>query len=64
MTQRILPIWIVLFCFLYFPVFGQTESATRPKIGYVLSGGGAKGMAHVGVLKVLEEMVLVPHLIK
>ncbi len=27
----------------------------RPKIGLVLSGGGAKGFAHIGVLKVLEE---------
>jgi NTE family protein len=27
----------------------------RPKIGLALSGGGAKGFAHVGVLKVLEE---------
>ncbi|BDD01502.1 patatin-like phospholipase family protein [Persicobacter psychrovividus] len=27
----------------------------RPKVGVVLSGGGAKGLAHVGVLKVLEE---------
>jgi NTE family protein len=29
--------------------------AKRPKIGLVLSGGGARGAAHVGVLKVLEE---------
>ncbi|MCM1169182.1 MAG: patatin-like phospholipase family protein [Bacteroides sp.] len=28
----------------------------RPRVGVVLSGGGAKGMAHVGVLKVLEEL--------
>jgi len=28
----------------------------RPKIGLVLSGGGARGISHVGVLKVLEEM--------
>ena len=28
----------------------------RPRIGLVLSGGGARGLAHVGVLKVLEEM--------
>lgn len=28
---------------------------TRPKIGLVLSGGGAKGFAHIGVLKVLEK---------
>ena len=29
---------------------------TRPKIGLVLAGGGAKGAAHIGVLKALEEM--------
>jgi NTE family protein len=28
---------------------------TRPRIGLVLSGGGARGAAHIGVLKVLEE---------
>ncbi len=28
----------------------------RPKIGLVLAGGGAKGAAHVGVIKVLEEI--------
>jgi NTE family protein len=28
----------------------------RPRIGLALSGGGARGAAHVGVLKVLEEM--------
>jgi predicted acylesterase/phospholipase RssA len=28
----------------------------RPRIGLALSGGGARGVAHVGVLKVLEEM--------
>ena len=27
----------------------------RPKVGLVLSGGGAKGAAHIGVLKVLEK---------
>ena len=27
----------------------------RPTVGLVLSGGGARGFAHVGVLKVLEE---------
>jgi len=32
----------------------------RPKIGLALSGGGAKGMAHVGVLKVMEEAGLRP----
>ncbi len=28
----------------------------RPRIGLVLSGGGARGAAHIGVLKALEEM--------
>src|SRR5882757_8102865 len=29
---------------------------TRPRICLVLSGGGARGIAHIGVLKVLEDM--------
>jgi len=36
---------------------GQEE---HPKIGLVLSGGGAKGLAHIGTLKVLEELGIVP----
>ena len=34
------------------PVAGQA----RPRIGLVLSGGGARGAAHVGVLKELERL--------
>jgi NTE family protein len=30
--------------------------AARPRVGLVLSGGGARGLAHVGVLKALEEL--------
>jgi NTE family protein len=29
---------------------------SRPEVALVLSGGGAKGLAHIGVLKVLEEL--------
>jgi NTE family protein len=38
-------------------IFGQTGAVVdhRPKVAVVLSGGGAKGFAHIGVLKVLEE---------
>jgi NTE family protein len=32
------------------------ESLGRPRVCLVLSGGGARGAAHIGVLKVLEEM--------
>ena len=38
---------------------GGADGATspeRPRIGLVLSGGGARGVAHLGVLKVLEEL--------
>ena len=31
-------------------------AAPRPRIGLVLGGGGARGAAHVGVLKVLQEL--------
>src|SRR5205807_8034847 len=31
-------------------------AAHRPRVGRVLSGGGARGAAHIGVLKVLEQM--------
>ena len=38
------------------PTIAQTpnEAAPRARIGLVLSGGGARGLSHVGVLKVLE----------
>ncbi|MCF6274630.1 MAG: patatin-like phospholipase family protein, partial [Robiginitomaculum sp.] len=40
-------------------VSAQTQSKDgakkRPTIGLVLGGGGAKGLAHVGVIRVLEE---------
>ena len=36
-------------------LIGTLFGADRPKIALVLSGGGARGGAHVGVLKVLEE---------
>lgn len=31
------------------------EQSNRPKIGLVLGGGGARGAAHIGVLKLLQE---------
>lgn len=37
------------------PVATQVATS-RPRIGLVLSGGGARGIAHVGVLKTLEEL--------
>ncbi|MBE0390655.1 patatin-like phospholipase family protein [Flavobacterium sp. PL002] len=50
MKQYKLLIFTLFFCL---SVFSQEQN--RPKIGLVLSGGGAKGFAHIGVLKVLED---------
>lgn len=35
--------------------FSQENSGQDIKVGLVLSGGGAKGLAHIGALKVIEE---------
>lgn len=43
-------------------VFSQTVTV-RPKLGLALSGGGAHGIAHLGVLKVMEECGLMPDII-
>lgn len=43
-------IWTLLLLFT-----SSALQAERKKVGLVLSGGGAKGVAHIGVLKVLEE---------
>ena len=47
----------LLFCLLlgFLPVFVNATEAPRPKVGLVLSGGAARGLAHIGVLKALEE---------
>ncbi|MGL5111630.1 MAG: patatin-like phospholipase family protein [Flavobacterium sp.] len=44
-----------LFLFLSGAVLWSQPQEKKPKIGLVLSGGGAKGFAHIGVLKVIEE---------
>ena len=47
-------IFLLLLCPISF-LFGQETKKSRPTVGVVLSGGGAKGFAHIGALKVLEE---------
>ncbi len=50
----------VSFLSIFFALFSilsySQDTIKKPKIGLVLSGGGAKGFAHVGVLKVLERI--------
>lgn len=54
-------IGLALFFFLSFSLFSQDDlDDSRPKIGLVLSGGGAKGFAYVGILKAMEEANIKP----
>lgn len=50
-------IWGLVVAVVFVCSFQNTfaQEQKRPKIGLVLSGGGAKGFAHIGVLKVIEE---------
>lgn len=47
--------WLFLIIIFTQNLFAQETDTKRPKIGLVLSGGGAKGFAHIGVLKVIEQ---------
>mgnify|MGYP000894927400 CR=1 FL=1 len=38
------------------PTVFAADAPGRPRVGLVLGGGGARGIAHVGVLKMLEEL--------
>ena len=61
MNKKIL---LTFFVFLLVITFSFTQSEktrkSAPKVGVVLSGGGAKGFAHIGLLKVMEEVGIKP----
>lgn len=50
------PLALLLSLLLAMPLMAAAADQARPRVGLVLSGGGARGAAHVGVLKVLDEM--------
>lgn len=56
--KKFLQIFFIIF--LIFPLKSQVKEGlvipSNPKIGLSLSGGGAKGFAHIGVLKVLDSL--------
>ncbi len=56
------PILLILLFFFSFQFYAQ-DKTSKPKVALVLSGGTAKGLAHIGVLKVLEEQGIRPDLI-
>ena len=53
MKKQIFSTLVFAMCLILpFSVYSQEQ---RKKVGVVLSGGGAKGAAHIGVIKALEE---------
>ena len=53
---RLFIVFLFFFIFQIILIPINTKAEERPKIGLVLSGGGAKGLAHIGVIKVIEEL--------
>ena len=47
-------LFFLYFFFTYLTIEAQ-DTPVRPRIGLVLSGGGAHGITHLGVIKVMEE---------
>ncbi|GAH14397.1 unnamed protein product, partial [marine sediment metagenome] len=56
-------LYFFVFCFLLIApqlIFAQDN---KPKVALVLSGGGAKGIAHIPTLQLLDSLGIVPDLI-
>src|ERR1700741_4098651 len=51
--------FLAVFLVCFTPISGSTQetssSARQPKLGLVFEGGGALGLAHIGVIEYLEE---------
>ena len=56
-----LNLFLLLFCMAFSQVVFAQEK--KPKVALVLSGGGAKGIAHIRTLQVLDSLNIVPDLI-
>jgi NTE family protein len=63
-SRRIVPAFVFLYCLFMQTVLAQdavtvddpAATSPRPRVGLVLGGGGARGAAHIGVLKELERL--------
>jgi NTE family protein len=54
--SKILWLLILVFAQANFLIAQKNEPNSSPKIGLVLSGGGAKGLAHIGTLKIIDSL--------
>jgi predicted acylesterase/phospholipase RssA len=53
---------VLLFCLLAAP-FAEAQTCRPARTALVLSGGGAKGLAHIGVLRVMDSLGIRPDLV-
>lgn len=60
MIRRLILFLIITIASLSITPAQEADTLSQPKVGLVLSGGAAKGLAHIGVLKVLEEIGITP----
>ena len=56
MIRKLLLIWLAISS-----IGAFTAQASEPKVVLVLSGGGARGVAHIGVIKALEQLHIPIH---
>ena len=59
MKLNIFKLWLFAIIILS-PLFSNSQNIDKPKIGLVLSGGGAKGIAHIGILHALDSLNIEP----
>ena len=56
MRKALIIIKVIIICNLF--AYNAAAQGKRPKIGITLSGGGAKGIAHIGLLKAIDSVGL------
>lgn len=61
--RRILERWILWGLVMLFPLMSYAQEETKHKVGVSLSGGGALGYAHIGVLDALEDYGIEPTIV-
>ena len=52
-----------LICLLLICSYTLFAQENKPKVALVLSGGGAKGLAHISTLQILDSLGIVPDLV-
>ena len=60
MVYSRIQVWVLLFIVSCNLTFSQED---KPKVAVVLSGGGAKGVAHIPLLQTLDSLGIVPDLV-